>query len=145
MVEKPGLRARRVAAPSARFHLVRFLSMQSPTPPDPLDSLLDQWARQTPPSPEPLAPEVWRRIAMAEEPVKRSVWERLHAVFARPSFAAAFVAACVLLGLFLAEARRSRVQAEYNRELMQSYLRLIDPLLEAADRTNSVGETGAKS
>ena len=118
--------------------------MHPPTPPDPLDSLLDQWARQTP-SPEPLAPEVWRRIAMAEEPAKRSVWERLHAAFARPSFAAAFVAACVLLGLFLAEARRSRVQSEYNRELMQSYLRLIDPLLEAADRTNSVGETGAKS
>lgn len=119
--------------------------MQPTPPPDPLDPLLDQWARQTPPSPGPLAPEVWRRIARAEEPAKRSLWEMIHGAFARPSFAAAFVAACVLLGLFLAEARRSRLQSEYNRELMQSYLRLIDPLLEAADRTNSTAEMGAKS
>jgi hypothetical protein len=115
-----------------------------PTPPDPLDALLDHWERRTPPTP-PLKSEVWRRIALADEPVRRTVWERVHAVFARPSFAAAFVAACVLLGLFLAEVRRSRVQTEYNRELMQSYLRLIDPLLEAADRSSSTTETGAKS
>jgi hypothetical protein len=116
-----------------------------PTPPDPLDSLLDQWGRQTPPPSGPVAPEVWRRIARLEEPVKRTLWEMIHGAFARPSFAAAFVAACVLLGLFLAEARRSRQQSAYNRELMQSYLRLIDPLLEAADRGGSTGETGAKS
>jgi len=119
--------------------------MQPTPPPDPLDPLLDQWARQTPPSPGPLAPEVWRRIARAEEPVKRTLWEMIHGAFARPSFAAAFVAACVLLGLFLAEARRSRLQSEYNRELMLSYLRLIDPLLEAADHSTSTAETGAKS
>jgi hypothetical protein len=113
--------------------------------PDPLDPLLDSWGRQTPASPGPLAPEVWRRIARAEIPSKRTVWERMHETFARPSFAAAFIAACVLLGLFLAEARRSRVQSAYNQELMQRYLRLIDPLLEAADRTTSTVETGAKS
>ena len=119
--------------------------MSPPTPPDdPLDSLLDSWARRTPPLPGSLAPEVWRRIERTEEPA-RSFWERVHGAFARPSFAAAFVAACVLLGLFLAEARRSRVQSEYNRELMQSYLRLIDPLLEAADVGGLDGETGAKS
>ncbi|ATC63905.1 hypothetical protein CMV30_08050 [Nibricoccus aquaticus] len=119
--------------------------MQPTPPPDPLDSLLDQWGRGAPSSPGPLAPEVWRRIARMEEPVKRTFWEMVHGAFARPSFAAAFVAACVLLGLFLAEARRSRLQSEYNRELMQSYLRLIDPLLESADRTSSTVETGAKS
>lgn len=119
--------------------------MQPTPPPDPLDSLLDRWGRQTPPSSGPLAPEVWRRIERAEEPVRRSLWERVHAAFARPSFAAAFVAACVLLGLFLAEARRSRLQTAYNRELMQSYLRLIDPLLESVDSGVSVKETGAKS
>jgi hypothetical protein len=112
--------------------------------PDPLDELLDRFGRQTPPPPGPLAPEVWRRIARAEEPARRSWWERVHAVFAQPSFAATFMVACVLLGLFLAEVRRSHRQVEYNRELMQSYLRLIDPLLEAADRA-SVGETGAKT
>jgi hypothetical protein len=69
----------------------------------------------------------------------------VHAAFARPSFAAAFIAACVLLGLFLAEVRRSEVQTQYNRELMQSYLRLIDPLLEAADSNTSTAETAAKS
>jgi hypothetical protein len=118
-----------------------------PTPPpdDPLDSLLDQWGRGTPAAGGPLGPEVWRRIARVEEPVRRSVWELIHGAFARPSFAAAFVAACVLLGLFLAEARRSRLQTEYNRELMQSYLRLIDPLLESVDSGVSVKETGAKS
>lgn len=116
-----------------------------PDSPDPLDALLDQWGRRTPSPGGALGPEVWRRIERSEEPVRRSVWERLHAAFARPSFAAAFVAACVLLGLFLAEARRSRLQAEYNRELMQSYLRLIDPLLEAADGKISTAETGRKS
>lgn len=113
-------------------------------PPDPLDTLLDDWKRRTPATP-PLTTEVWRRIALAEEPARRAWWERVHAVFARPSFAAAFIAACVLLGLFLAEVRRSERQTEYNRELMQSYLRLIDPLLEAADRNTSLSETAAKS
>jgi hypothetical protein len=115
------------------------------TPPDPLDPLLDQWERSAPPPPGALAAEVWRRVALAEEPARRSLWERIHAAFARPSFAAAFVAACVLLGLFMAEVRRSRLQADYNRELMQSYLHLIDPLLHAADGGVPTMETAAKS
>jgi len=56
-------------------------------------------------------------------------WARMEVAFARPSFAAAFVIACVLLGLFLAEARISRLQAERSAQLAKSYLRLIDPLL----------------
>ena len=115
-----------------------------PETPDPLEPLLARWGQRTPPLEGPLGAEVWRRIARAEEPVRAGFWAGLHAVFARPSFAAAFVVACVLLGLFLAEVRRSQRQTEYNRELMQSYLRLIDPLLEAADQTTFV-QTGAKS
>jgi hypothetical protein len=125
------------------FHLPPLL-ISMPTPPDPLDTLLNQWEQRTPQTPS-LKTEVWRRVALADEPVRRSLWERVHAVFARPSFAAAFIAACVLLGLFLAEVRRSEVQTQYNRELMQSYLRLIDPLLEAADSNTSTAETAAKS
>jgi hypothetical protein len=39
----------------------------------------------------------------------------------------------MLLGLFLAEARSSRLQAEYGARLAQNYLHLIDPLLGETD------------
>lgn len=85
-----------------------------------------------PPAPRQLTAEVWRRIAAAETPAAPPRWtERLNAMFARPSFAAAFVTACTLLGLFLAEVKTSRQQAEDGAQLAQSYLRLIDPLLTA--------------
>jgi hypothetical protein len=115
-------------------------------PPDPLDSLLDRLGRATPPPPGPLAPEVWRRISQAEASARGGFWERLHAVFARPSFAVTFVAACIFLGLFLAEVRRSHRESEYSRELMQSYLRLIDPLLQTAEQPSpSAKPTAARS
>jgi len=98
-----------------------------PRNPDPLDSLLSRWEPKTSLPPQSLAPEVWRRIAAAEIE-RRDFWTRLHAVFARPSFAAAFVAACVLLGLFLGEMRRSRLQAAHETALVHGYLCLIDPL-----------------
>jgi hypothetical protein len=102
----------------------------SPEPREPLDPLLDQWGRETPSAPRPLAPEVWRRIAEGEKAAAATGWlGQLNAVFGRASFATAFVAACVLLGLFLAEARSSRLQAEHGAQLAQSYLQLIDPLL----------------
>lgn len=104
-------------------------------PSDPLDHLLDELGRRTPPLPGPLTPEVWRRLQASAEARAETWWERVHAVFARPSFAGAFVLACVFAGLFLAEVRRSHRQNEYNLELTQSYLRLVDPLLKAADRT----------
>jgi hypothetical protein len=109
------------------------------TPPDdsdPLHRLLDRWSETTPRPPAPVAAEVWRRIAREKTSTANPRWtERLHAIFARPSFAAAFVAACVLLGLFLAEIRTSRRQAEYGAQLAQGYLRLIDPLLAAGAET----------
>jgi hypothetical protein len=98
------------------------------SPSDPLDELLDR-CRSVPDLPPHLVANVRRRIAA--DAAQRSLgWmTRLDAVFARPSFAATFVAACVLLGLFLAEARVSRLQAARTTEVARSYLQLIDPLL----------------
>lgn len=108
-----------------------------PTP-DPLDHLLNRWGEATPPPPEHLETEVWRRIAVADEPSRwPNVFVLIEAMFSRPSFTAAFVAACMLLGLFLAEARVSRLQAQQNMQVVQNYLRLIDPLLEAGNSNNN--------
>jgi hypothetical protein len=104
-----------------------------PSAPDPLDPLLSRWSTAQPPAPssEILANEVWRRIADSEAIAEdHSPWRRLEAVFSRPSFAACFVAACTLFGLFLAEVRMSHIQAQRNVQLAQAYIRLIDPLLE---------------
>jgi hypothetical protein len=104
-------------------------------PPDPLDSLLDRWA-ETPEPPAHLATEVWRRVAVAESRAERPGFvTRIEAMFSRPSFAVAFVAACMLLGLFLAEVRLSRLHAERSTQLAQSYLRLIDPLIDQSTVT----------
>jgi hypothetical protein len=113
--------------------------MQSPI--DPLESLLARWQREKPPSHQPLSAEVWRRIADAETPTARiSIWAQIEVVFSRPSFAAAFVVACVLGGLFVAEARLSSLQADRNARLEQSYVELVDPLLNytARPQTTSV-------
>jgi hypothetical protein len=97
---------------------------------DPLDALLDRW-NETPEPPANLTHEVWRRVAVLEGPAERPGFlARVEAMFGRPSFAVAFVAACVLLGLFLAEVRLSRLEAERSSQLAQSYLRLIDPLID---------------
>jgi hypothetical protein len=99
---------------------------------DPLDPLLERWRDAPPPLPGPLAPEVWRRIALGEPVVQPGLLARMEAAFAQPSFAVAFVTACVLLGLFMAEMRLSRLQAERNTQLARSYLHLIDPLLDSS-------------
>jgi hypothetical protein len=107
-----------------------------PDRPDPLEPLLDRLEQETPLQPRSVVPDVWQRIEAAGRERHRPVsgWlGRLHAAFARPSFAAAFVAACMLLGLFLAEVRSSRWQSEQGARLVQSYLRLIDPLLGETD------------
>jgi len=111
------------------------------TPKDPLDNLLDHWG-QTTPSPEHLEPEVWRRIAVADNlDDAPGFFARIKTVFSRPSFSIAFAVACISLGLFLTELRVSHEQTQHNRQLVQSYLRLVDPLLEAypsTPATNSV-------
>lgn len=91
------------------------------SPQDPLDPLLERWGR--PPSFAPLLPALRQRLhGRAAEPEN---------LFARPAFAAVFVAACVLLGLFLAEIRVSRVRHDRDTQLLESYRRLIDPLVTA--------------
>jgi hypothetical protein len=105
--------------------------------PDPLDPLLNRWAKNVPPAPPPdrLSHEVWRRIADAESAAEPRSWlSQIEAAFSRPSFAFAFVAACTLFGLFLAELQVSRTQAQRNVQLAQAYIQLIDPLL---DQTNA--------
>jgi hypothetical protein len=97
---------------------------------DPLDSLLDRW-QECPPPPPHLATEVWRRIAVIDNRAEKpGLLARIEAAFARPSFAIAFVAACMLLGLFLAEVRLARLHEERGAQIAQSYLRLIDPLMD---------------
>jgi len=110
--------------PGAR---VNYPSMRSP--PDHLDPLLERWRALAPKLETPLAPDVWRRIRTAQGAERPCLLAALAAAFARPSFAAAFVTACVLAGLFVAELRVSRLQAERNVQLARSYVRLIDPLL----------------
>jgi hypothetical protein len=106
------------------------LSTMRPTP-DPLDPLFERARAIAPPPVGPVAPEVWRRLRAARTAGARpGWWAAIEAAFARTEFAVAFVAACVLLGLFLAEMRVSRLQADRNTQLARSYVRLIDPLLE---------------
>jgi hypothetical protein len=97
---------------------------------DPLEPLFEQWHADTPNLPHSLTGEVWNRIETAEaQPA--GVLARIELAFSRPAFAAAFVAACVLLGLFLAETRLSSAHRERSAEL-ESYLSLLDPGLNAA-------------
>jgi len=99
-------------------------------PVDPLDELLNRCG----PAPEPpaqLAAKIRRRLA-GQRAAARVAWaQQLEAVFARPSFAVAFVTACLLFGLFLAETRISRLHAAQSVQMARSYLRLVDPLLAA--------------
>ncbi len=109
------------------------------SPPDPLDSLLDRWGEA--PETTALTPEVWRRLAHATPAARRSPargWRALDIVFGRVSFAVTFVVACALLGLFLAEMRVSRIHQDRDRQLAETYQKLIDPLLVvSSNRTPS--------
>lgn len=105
--------------------------------PDPLDPLLDQWS-PPPPTPRHLRAEVWRRIAVMEaEEEAPSLWERIEAVFRRPSFALTFVAACMLAGLFMGEMRVAKVHAERSTQFAANYLGLIAPGLAASVQQGS--------
>lgn len=100
------------------------------TPRDPLDDLLDRWHPAPDRIPDVRA-EVRREIVRCRAQEQAGWWARLEQTFARPSFAITFVAACVLLGLFLAEARVSKQHAMYGAQIARSYVQLIDPLLTA--------------
>jgi hypothetical protein len=96
---------------------------------DPLDELLDRWQVPTREVPD-LKPLIRREIAAAAAPSRRDWIARLDLAFARPSFAMLFIAACVLLGLFLAETRVAHLHAKYGAQVARSYVQLIDPLLD---------------
>jgi hypothetical protein len=102
-------------------------------PQDPLDSMLERWRATTPEPSDALESKTWRRIAVAQAEPSRSpgLLASIEAIFARPSFTVAFVAACILLGLFIAQARTSDLHAARSRQVVQNYLRVIDPLVEA--------------
>jgi hypothetical protein len=108
------------------------LRTMSMPPDDPLDPLLDRWSSTPEPSSR-LSATVWQQIATHEAAADRDQHPLavLLQLLGRPAFALGFVAACALLGLFLAEIRISYLQRERNAQLARSYLQLIDPLLNA--------------
>jgi len=107
-------------------------------PDDPLNSLFERSRELAPEPSERLETTVWRRLAAIETPVPpRGFLAGIEAMFARPSFTAAFVVGCVLLGLFLAETRVSQLQARRSAQFVQSYLREIDPQLDQAGSENA--------
>ncbi|HEY5551841.1 MAG TPA: hypothetical protein VIK52_08130 [Opitutaceae bacterium] len=108
------------------------------TPPDPTDPTFEPLLnRIQPPPTAPLAREVWSRIAAggseAPESARPGLLAAIEAVFRQPAFAFAFVVACGLFGLLLAEMRVSRMHEARDVQLVQSYMRLIDPLLAVSD------------
>ena len=108
---------------------------------DPLDDLLDHWRLPANAAPD-LKARIRREIAAGRQ-VEENTWlARLGTAFARPSFAFTFVAACILLGLFLAEVRVSRLHAEYGAQIARSYVQLIDPLYSsnASAKTQPKGQ-----
>jgi hypothetical protein len=108
-------------------------------PRDPLDDLLDRW-HPAPGEVPDLRAEVRRELARCQHSDGTPWLTRLEQAFSRPSFAFTFMAACVLLGLFLAEARVSRQHAIYGAQIARSYVQLIDPLLAAETEANAKGK-----
>jgi len=98
------------------------------TPPDPLDPLLDRW-NQVPEPPSRLSANVWQRIATQQSAGPQGWRNLLEAWIGHPVFAAGFVLACAVVGLFVAEMRVNHLQRERSAQLARSYLLLIDPLL----------------
>lgn len=98
------------------------------TPRDPLDELFAHWRAPAGPRAD-LRAKIRHEITISAGSENNHWLGRLEAAFARPSFAITFVAACVLLGLFLAESRISRLHAAYGAQVARNYVQLIDPLL----------------
>ena len=116
------------------------------TPHDPTDPILDPLLKRIQPPPTaPLAREVWSRIAASDaegvDATRPGFWAAIEAVFRQPAFAFAFVVACGLFGLLLAEMRVSRMHEARDVQLVKSYMQLIDPLLVASDMS-AVEKTG---
>ena len=107
------------------------------TPNDPLDPLFARWRADTPPLPRSVRSDVWQRIEHAEaHPGIRGWPARIEMAFSRPAFATAFIIACVLAGLFLAETRLSEAHKHRSAELERSYLRMLDQHVETFPQAN---------
>lgn len=99
---------------------------------DKLDELLNAWESVEIDHPR-LGHRVWSRIASEEEASQHafpSFFKLVHGVLSRPIYASAFVVACVLFGLLLAEMRVAQQQAKRGEQLAESYKQVIDPLLK---------------
>ena len=126
----------------------RSLDEAMKTPQDPHDPILDPLLDQLRPPPQPpLNREVWSRIAATSDrmgvPRQPGLWAAIEAVFRQPAFVAAFIVACGLFGLLLAEIRVSQMHRERDVQLVQSYMKLIDPLL-AASNAPAMAQAGRK-
>lgn len=98
--------------------------------PDSLERLFTAWKDEVTPSVPSVATDVRRRLRVLDEKRRpRFRLTQIEAAFSRPSFATAFITACVLLGLFLAEVRITYRENDRAARIEQNYLRLIDPLL----------------
>lgn len=136
-----------VIAPGCDCPMRRSLLNAMKTPPDPHDPLLDPLLDcLRPPSTPPLAHEVWSRIAASDagagDAREPGLLAAIEAIFRQPAFVVVFVVACGLFGLLLAEMRVSRMHEVRDIQLVQSYMRLIDPLLVASDSTASNKNVG---
>ena len=86
---------------------------------DPLDDLLDAYAKQSTPPPSQLATGVWHKIARHRN---RTLWQRLlhslewHELFREPRVALSALALALLIGLMPAFATRSYGQVKLARE-----------------------------
>lgn len=99
---------------------------------DPLEALLDNLRAATPPQPHSVRRDVWRRIADGEARTTghtATLLERIEQVFSRPAFAVAFVALCILGGLFAAELRLNEERAARAALIEREYVRMIAPVL----------------
>lgn len=97
-------------------------------PHDPLDDMLRALAAEAPPPLRSVRAEVHLRLRAASSVRGWARWtERIESIFRQPAFATAFVAACLLLGLFLAEVRVSVAKHAQTEAWIQEYARLIDP------------------
>ncbi len=119
------------------------MSDSSPDPFDPLDELLTAY-----PAPPPLAPDfkaqVQQRLSAAPVAAPLRWWQSIDHVFGQPAFAAVFVCACVLLGLLLAEIRVGDERDRMHARVVESYLQLINPRIDAA-ATDAATTSGARA
>ncbi|EDY81882.1 hypothetical protein VDG1235_1502 [Verrucomicrobiia bacterium DG1235] len=96
-----------------------------------LDEALELWKDVKVDHPR-LNSRVWARVANEDkEPAALPNFLNLvQSILSRPMYASAFVVACILGGLLLAELRVAQQQVERGNQLAESYKQVIDPLIK---------------